>query len=304
MDLQPHRRWGHYHRHTLWGYLIYYLHPRSNDLLQLPISDTPSILTRRIIRYLTCSDATFAHSLRSLIALFPSVKNLGQIPVRLRSGVHSALEGFDCIPAIAGEVEHIPLAAVVASSTQIFGDIPIDWDICRTDVRCISWVLDSTTDTDVIFSTVWFAADMIWYPEIVGALSPHILADHFLDCLLDGRVIPGKSGHASSIGMALASVLSTHLSMQPGNQALQNLCIRIRDSVGRMPSSDPTFVFVTAVLRFAVCAPAQVVGFELFMSVPRHLPTMHQFWLSRIMLQVIWRGAILMMLPRPSTPLP
>jgi hypothetical protein len=88
----------------------------------------------------------------------------------------------------------------------------------------------------VIYSTVRFAADMIWYPEIAGALSPHILADLFFDCLLDGRVIPGKSEHASSIGMALASVLSTHLTIEPENQALRELCERIRDDVQWTPS--------------------------------------------------------------------
>ena len=254
-----------------------------------PYQTPLSILTRGIIRYLTDSDAAFPRSLRSLFALLPSVKNIGPTFVRLRSGVHSALEGFGCIPSRAGEVEYIPLAALVRSSTRIFEDVSIDWDICMADVRCISWVLDSTTDTDVVFSTVRFAADMIWYPEIVGALSPHILADHFLDCLLDGRVIPGKSGYASSMGMALASVLSTHLSIEPGNEALGNLCMRIRDNVEWAPSSKPTFALVTAALRFVACAPTQAVGPDFLASIPHRLPTTYQLWLSRIMLQTIWR---------------
>jgi len=104
------------------------------------------------------------------------------------------------------------------------------------DVRCIAWVLDSTTDPDVIFSTVRFAADTILYPEIAGALSPHVLADLFFDCLLDGQVIPGKSEHASSIGMALASVLSIHLSMEPGDEGLHGLCGRIHNYIEWAPS--------------------------------------------------------------------
>ena len=259
-----------------------------------PYQTPPSIVTRRIIRYLTHSDAMFARSLRSLIAFLPSVKNLRNLFGHLHSGIHSVLEGFGCIPGLAVEAEHIPLAVVVAPSARIFGDIPIDWDTCRTDVRCISWVLDSTTDTDVILSTVRFAADTIWYPEIVGALSPHILTDYLLDCLLDGRVIPGKSGHASSIGMALASVLTIHLSVEPGNQALGDLCIRIRDNVEWTPASEPTFLLVTAVLRFATCALTptayrEAACHKLFSSIPRHLPTTHQLWLSRIILQTIWR---------------
>ena len=88
----------------------------------------------------------------------------------------------------------------MTSPTRVFEDTPVDWEVCRADVRCIYWVLDSTTDIDVIFSTVRFAADTIWYPEIARALSPHILADLFFDCLLDGWMISGKSGHASSMG--------------------------------------------------------------------------------------------------------
>jgi len=259
-----------------------------------PYQTPPSILARRIIRYLTDSDAAFARSLRSLIAFLLSVENLGRIFGRLRSGVHSVLEGFGRIPVIAGEAEHIPLAVVVTSPTRIFGDVSINWEVCRADVRCISWVLDSTTDADVIFSTVRFAADMIWYPEIAGALSPHILADHFLDCMLDGRVIPGKLEHASSIGMALASVLGTHLSIEPENQALRNLCMRIHNHVEWTPSPEPIILLVTAVLRFAAYVPAPSGNWPLIIirlcdSIPHHLPTTHQLWLSRIMLQTFWR---------------
>ena len=259
-----------------------------------PYQTPPSVFIQGIIRYLRHSNAAFTRSLRPLLTLLPSVRNLPLFFGRLRSGFHSVLEGFGCIPAITGEAEHIPLAVVVVPSTRIFGDISINWDTCKADVRCISWVLDSTTDADVIFSTVRFAADMIWYPEVVGSLSPHILADHFLDCLLDGQVIPGKSGHASSIGMALASVLSTHLSVEPGNQTLGNLCIRILDNVEWAHTSEPMFSLVTAVLRFVACAPTptaawRAVGPELFRSMPRHLPTTHQLWLSRIILQTIWR---------------
>jgi len=204
------------------------------------------------------------------------------------------LENFGCVPAVAGKAGHIPLAVIVASPTRIFEEFSIDWDVCRADIRCISWVLDSTTDTDVIFSTVRFAADMIWYPETVEALSPHILADHFLNCMLGGRVVAGKSEHASSIGMVLASVLSIHLSVEPGNQVLWNLCIRIHNHIKWTPSSDPTFLLVTAILRFVAYAPARSgnwpsITLELYNSIPHHLPATHQLWLSRIMLQTIWR---------------
>jgi len=259
-----------------------------------PYQTPPSILTRKVIKCLTHSDAAFARSLRAFIALLPSIKNVRRIFDHLRSGVRNVLEGFGCIPAFAGEAKDIPLTAVVASPIRIFGDVPIDWDICMADIRCISWVLDSTTDDDVIFPTARFAADMVWHPEIVGALSPHILADHFLDCLLDGRVVPGKLEHASSIGMALASVLSAHLSVEPGNQALGNLCARIHNRVKCAPLSESTFSLVTATLRFASHAPTPTEDWvsthiELFYSITRHPRITHQLWLSRIILQTIWR---------------
>jgi len=280
---------------TLFGVTSYvFLSLAATLYYNCPYQTPPSILTRRVIKYITHSDAAFAHTLRSLIGFLPSTGNLRQIFTRLRSGIHGVLGGFCCTPAVAGGVAHIPLAAVVTSPTQIFGDISIDWEVCRSDVRCVSWVLDSTTDTDVIFSTVRFAADMIWYPEIARALAPHILADHFLDCLLDGRVIPGKSEHASSIGMALASVLSTHLTIEPGNQALRNLCMRIHNHVEWAPSLEPTFKLVTAILRFVAYIPTPSgdwpsICIGLRSSIPHHLPTTHQLWLSRIMLQTIWR---------------
>jgi len=280
---------------TLFGVTSYvFLSLAATFYYNCPYQTPPSILTRRVIKYITHSDAAFAHTLRSLIGFLPSTGNLGQIFSRLRSGIHVVLESFGCTPIVEGGVARIPLALVVKSPTRIFGDISIDWEVCRSDVRCISWVLDSTTDTDVIFSTVRFAADIIWYPEIAGALSPHILADHFLDCLLDGRVIPGKSEHASSIGMALASVLSTHLTIEPGNQTLRNLCMRIHNHAEWAPSSEPTFLLVTAILRFAAYIPTPLgdwpfVCLELYNSIPDHLPTTHQLWLSRIILQTIWR---------------
>jgi len=283
---------------TLFGFTSYVTLTLAAALYYNCPYQTPlSIVARTVIKYLTHSDARFARSLRSFVPSFRSIKNLGRILKCLRSGVQHALEGFSCAPPIAQEAEHIPLAAVVASPARIFEDISINWEVCKADARCISWVLYSTTDIDVIFSTVRFAADMIWYPEIAGALSPHILADLFFDCLLDGQVIPGKSEHASSIGMALASVLSIHLTMDPEGEGLEDLCGRIHNSVERMemePSSEPTFSLVTAILRFAAHTPTPLgdalsISLDLFRSISYRLPTTDQLWLSRVVLQTIWR---------------
>jgi len=254
-----------------------------------PYQTPPSILTRTVIRYLTHNNATFSHLSRSLITPFPSFKNIRRIIGHLRSGIRSVLKKFSCIPIGAEETEHIQLAVVMAPPTRIFEDTPIDWSARKEDVRCISWVLNSTTDTDVIFSTVRFAADMIWYPEIVGVLSPHILAGLFFDCLTDGRVAPGKFEHASSTGMALSSLLSIHLIAEPKNQALEELCERILNI--RIPSTEPTFVLVTTVLRFVVDTAGcpMFASWELLDRIPDHLSTTQKLWLSRVILQTLWR---------------
>ena len=291
LDDQPHRRRGHHRCHGPRGHFICLAHPRSNPLLQLPYQTPPSTLTRTVIKYLTRSDATFARSLRSFIGSFPSIKHPGWILRRLHSGVHSVLKGFRCVPAVGEEAEQVSLAIVVTPPARVFKDISINWEMCKADIRCIFWVLDSTTDTDVISSTVRFAADTIWYPEIAKALSPHILADLFFDCLVDGRVIPGKSEHASSIGMALASVLSIQLGMESEDEGLRELCERVLSQVQWERSPEPMFLLVLAVLKLVARAPTpdgSFVGWELFQILDRS-SIAHKHWLSRVMLQTIWR---------------
>ena len=249
-----------------------------------PYQTPPSILTRTIIRYLTCSDVAFARSLRSFFAPFTPIKNLR----RFLSRLCTVLRSFGGASALAEEAEGIPLAVVMAPPTWDFKEISIDW----ADARCISWILDSTTDTDVIFSTVRFAADTIWHPEIAGALSPHVLVDLLFDCLVDGRVIPGKSEHASSIGMALASVLSTRLSTELKDEDLRELRERIVSHVRWELPSEPTFLLAVAVLRLVASDPTQngrSMGWQFSLSVPNRLSATQGLWLSRVILQTIWR---------------
>jgi len=183
--------------------------------------------------------------------------------------------------------------------TRRFEDAPTTWDVYKADIRCISWVLSSTTDADVIYSTVRFAGDMIWYPEVVGALSPHILAQLLFDCLVDGQVVPGKSGHASSIGMALAAVLSTQLTIEPRNPELKELCKRIEDDVQWAPSSAPALAPVVAVLKFIAEITtsngqhSKYMSREFANSIPNHLPTTEKLWLSRVTLHTSGGGGVL-----------
>ena len=261
-----------------------------------PYQTPPSILTRTIIRYLKLSDAVFPRLLRSITAPLPSIKlSLGQTPRSLRIGIRRALHGLGCIPGVQEETEHILLAVVTSSSPgRIFEDAFVDWDVFKADIRCISWVLSSTMDADVIYYTIRFAVDIIWYPEIAGVLSPHVLADLFFDCLLDKKLVPGKLEHASSIGMALASVLSTQLTVELENRALRELCGSIRDRVDWKPSSEPKFTLVLNTLLSVTDIPAPLSPLDsanlgLFQDTPDNPSATQNLWLSRIVLQTLWR---------------
>ena len=274
---------------TLFGVTSYvFLTLAATLCYNCPYQTPPSILTRAIIRYLTCSDVALVRSLRSFFASFTPIRNLRQVLRRLRSGVRAILRSLGGASVVAEGTEDIPLAVVMAPPTWDFKEISIDW----ADARCISWILDSTTDTDVIFSTVRFAADTIWHPEIAGALSPHVLVDLLFDCLVDGRVIPGKSEHASSIGMALASVLSTRLSTELKDEDLRELRERIVSHVRWELPSEPTFLLAVAVLRLVASDPTQngrSMGWQFSLSVPNRLSATQGLWLSRVILQTIWR---------------
>jgi len=260
-----------------------------------PYQTPPSILARALIRYLAHNNNTFARSLRSLVASFPSIEVLRRILRHIRAEVCKALKRSGPILGVPEGAEHIPRAAITSSSpVRIFDEVSTDWEVCKADIRCISWVLYTTTDTDVIYSTVRFSADVIWYPEIARNLSPHILAELFFDCLSDGKVVPGKSEHASSIGMALASVLSTQLSMEPGNQELKALCERIDDDVRWIPSSGSTLALVVAALGFI--ADITTRGYhsafmrrKLMENTRADLPPTQKLWLGRVILQTLWR---------------
>ena len=74
---------------------------------------------------------------------------------------------------VPGEGEHIPLA-VVGLPRRLIKDVPVYWDVevCMTLARCISLVLRFTRNADMTSTTIRFAAETIWHPEITQILSP------------------------------------------------------------------------------------------------------------------------------------
>ena len=207
---------------------------------------------------------------------------------RFRSGLRSVTRGLGC-NALRG-TPTIPFTNVT-SPIPIFLDTSLDLESLGSDLRCVAWVLYSTTDDDVIFSTVKFAADQTLYPEIAGILSSHVLTDLFFECLLDRRVVLGRAEQASLVGMTLASTLSIQLIAKPDSEDLNQLCQRIVYNIDSSSSSDAMFQLVVSVLEFI--APPQVMDREHFgegiNTPPKHWPVTFRLWLGRIILQTAWR---------------
>ena len=258
---------------TLFGITSYTFFTLAGTLhYNCPYQTPLSILIRPVIRRLTQIDSAFVRSLRSLISSLPSAKDVRRVVRSLLSGLGQGLRCFHRGSAVEDQEEHIAQAIAVVPPTRIFEDISVDLEVCAGDSRCIWWVLDYTTDTDVIFSTARFAADMIWYPEIAGVVSPDVLADLFFDCFLNGQVIPGKSEHASAIGMALASVLSTRLVVEPESQVLEGVCLRIREGISDVVRSDSSCFLVVMVLRI-VAEPVATESSGYFSVQQTHIST-------------------------------
>ena len=286
---------------TLFGITSYTLFTLAGTLhYNCPYQTPLSILIRTVIRRLTQSNSTFVRSLRSLISLLPSGNNIRWLVGYLLSGLGRGLQCFHRSPTIEDGEEHIAQAVVVVPPTRIFEDISLDLEVCAGDSRCVWWVLDYTTDTDVIFSTSRFAAETIWYPETVGVVSPNVLADLFFDCFLNRQVIPGKLEHTCATGMALASVLSTCLVVEPKSQVLGDICLRIWEGILDITPSDPACFLVMEVLRTVaefVAIKSRVSypirGSEVDHHLVEHLSTTKKLWLSRILLQKFWRQRVL-----------
>ena len=295
---------------TLFGVAIYVFFTLAAIVsYNCPFHTPLSLITRVLIKHLSRNHTprTRTRSQRPLdIPLVGfsrrSVKNLKKSLQRLRSGILGALGGLGYTASVPRGMVDVPFASVTPPP-RIFDDMLIDWEVCKADIHCVAWVLDSTTDSDMILSTVRFAADMVWYPEVAEVLSPHILADLFFECFLDDQVIPGKLEYASSLGMTLASVLSTKFIMDPECKDLKEICDRITHHLSPY-QGESMFAVVIAVLLWVARVPNLLHGEALRTggigyAIPDNLPVMFKVWLSRLMLQTLWRwkrcqgGAIL-----------
>ena len=93
--------------------------------------------------------------------------------------------------------------------------------------------------------------------------------------------------------MALASVLSIQLGLEPHAEDLQKICAHINSKLQKEPTVWPLseFSLVAAVLRSIASGPTNWVAAarQISHSTPNCLSATHMLWLSRIMLQMVWR---------------
>jgi len=272
-----------------------------------PFQTPPSIAIRALASYVSRHHPSLGPSLRSSV---PRVLHTIRLPITwslslLRLLSASIIEGLACASTTQTHVTpEIPLA-VVAEPTRIFDDSHIDWVTHGADARCVAWVLYSTTDHDVILSSVHFSADIIWYPTIAGALSPFVLAELFFGCFMDKQVLPGRVEQASAVAMALASVLSAQLCSKPENEDLKELCGRIVDGINELPGDNGAiFPLVMWTLGLVVrpSDPSLILPGVIIPAAPdlnesgisaREMRgagfTTFRLWVARVLLQTMWR---------------
>ena len=257
-----------------------------------------SLLIRALTGDLAHRRSTFARLARSGIRFYfllysHSAGKLRRALKNLRTRARIASRSLGRVFGAPGNMELVPTLAVMEPPIWNFGEVTADLETYKGDVRCIAWIFRSAIDGDIILCTAQFAADMTLYPEIVSALEPHILANHFLRCLEDGHVIPERLEHASVIGLALASVLSVKLCKDPTSADLQDLSRTIRTYADWIASSEPTFLLGVVVLGIVSQNPEPVQGgfpkWEILSDIPVDLPVARKLSLSRTMLQTIWR---------------
>ena len=270
-----------------------------------PFQTPPSVAIRALAGYISRRYPSIAPLLRSFISrVFDAVC----LPVAwftsLRSFFASILKDLVHTPTVQiHPAPEIPLA-MVEEPKRIFNDTHIDWMTHGLDARCVAWVLYSTTDHDVIQSSVRFAADIIWYPEIAGALSPHVLTEMFFGCFVDKQVRPGKVEQAGAIAMALASVLSSRLCLDPENKDLKELCDGIVGGIDGLPGNNGsvfslvmwTLDLVVRPLDPSLRLPGLVI---LPTPDPKSRVLVHEtrgagfitfkLWIARVLLQTMWR---------------
>ena len=158
-----------------------------------PIARTIALsLLPHVQRVITPVIGIFRKSLKPPTDLFRTFK----FPGTFKAAIERETPLMDLVRTDAGE------------PNPLFDAKLVKWDQHRGDSECVLWVMEASTDADVLLFTFRFASEIIWYPEIANSLCPHRVAAFFFDCFLDGNIIPGMEERACYIASTLASTLN------------------------------------------------------------------------------------------------
>ena len=123
--------------------------------------------------------------------------------------------------AIEREIPRMDLVRIdTGEPNPLFDAKLVKWDQHRNDSGCVLWIMEASSNADVLLFTFRFAAEIVWYPQIARSLCPHRVADFFFDCFLDGNIIPGMEERACYIASTLTSILNIRACM---NQDLETI---------------------------------------------------------------------------------
>ena len=287
---------------TLFGFSFYaFLTLASTFVYNCPYKTPPSLAMQSLVKYVSQKHHGVANSFSPALSTLNSARiSAGKVFKRLLSAIFTLLRA----PSPVVVPEDVPLAVVV-DPARIFHDALTNRINHEEDARCVAWVLYSITDKDVILFSVRFAADIVLYPTIAKTLSPHLLADLFFECIIEEEVVRGRIDQACSAGMALASVLSIQLCLNPECQYVQEICRRVTSTIPSLKLDDPAFTLVanalcllaeplTAPPRTHLVSPrypldAQMAGLSRLRGV-ENVSCAFGYWMCRVFLQTVWRS--------------
>ena len=283
---------------ALFGFSFYtFLTLAAIFVYNCPYQTPPSYAIQSLVRYIL---RRHHGVVKSLSLIFHALKVAGLTFARLFKRLRSAIFALCRSPSPVVGPEDMPLAAVV-EPTRIFDGALADSTNHEADARCVAWVLYFTTDKDVILPSVRFAADIALYPAIATIVPTHVLADLFFECFSGWEIAAGKLDQARSAGMALASVLSVQLCLDPGSQ-MRELLERMH-IMDWFRMEDHTANLVVETLCLVAGPPPQLFQGSC-LAYPDNpasgairrpdwsqgtIATTFKSWMTRILLQRVWR---------------
>jgi len=283
---------------TSFGFTFYaFLTLAAAFVYNCPYQTPPSLIIQSLVRYVSRNHHEVVDSLSSVSSILHTAR---LVITRHLTHVFT----FWHVPSPVVISENVPLAVVVEPTPTQF-DTHMHWANHEADARCVAWVLYSTTDKDVILSSVRFAAEIVLYPAIARTLPTHILVDLLFECIFEEKIIPGKLDQACSVGMVLASVLSIQLCLDPDSPHLKELCERITGTVTRLRTDGLALTLVRDTLC-SVTGPPPLLTPDRNLARPTHpinpvmspfsysrgaetVPITFKLWISRVLLQTVWR---------------